>query len=253
MVLEVEKLYFSYNRVPMLRDVSFQVFDSEIVGIIGPNGCGKSTLIKSILCLLDPDSGRVNVDGNSVKEMSINERAASMSYVPQFITPNFSHSVFYTVLMGRKPYIGWTYSEHDRKITLDTLKQMKLDDLGTRLFNTLSGGEKQKTLLARAMAQDCRVMLLDEPTSNLDLKHKKEVMMILKKISNKKKNAVIMAIHDLNLAALFCDRLILLSQGKKVEEGSPVEVITKENLKKIYDVEVDISFHNNNPYIILVP
>ena len=253
MVLEVEKLHFAYNSVPMLRDVSFQVYDSEIVGIIGPNGSGKSTLIKNILCLLNPDSGQVMVDGNRVKELSINERAASMSYVPQFITPNFSHSVFYTVLMGRKPYIGWKYSENDRKITLDTLKQMKLDDLGDRLFNTLSGGEKQKTLLARAIAQDCRVMLLDEPTSNLDLKHKKEVMMILKEIANKKKNSVIMAIHDLNLAALFCDRLILLNQGKKAEEGSPIEVITKENLKKIYDVEVNIAFHNNNPYIILEP
>ena len=253
MVLEVEKLHFAYNSVSMLRDVSFQVYDSEIVGIIGPNGSGKSTLIKNILRLLNPDSGQVMVDGNKVKEMSINERATSMSYVPQFITPNFSHSVFYTVLMGRKPYIGWNYSENDMNITLDTLKRMKLDDLGDRLFNTLSGGEKQKTLLARAIAQDCRVMLLDEPTSNLDLKHKKEVMMILKEIANKKKNSVIMAIHDLNLAALFCDRLILLNQGKKAEEGSPIEVITKENLKKIYDVEVNIAFHNNNPYIILEP
>ena len=253
MVLEVEKLHFAYNSVSMLRDVSFQVYDSEIVGIIGPNGSGKSTLIKNILRLLNPDSGQVTVDGNKVKEMSVNERAASMSYVPQFITPNFSHSVFYTVLMGRKPYIGWTYSENDRKITSDTLKQMKLDDLRDRLFNTLSGGEKQKTLLARAIAQDCRVMLLDEPTSNLDLKHKQEVMMILKEIANKKKNSVIMAIHDLNLAALFCDRLILLNQGKKAEEGSPREIMTKENLKKIYDVEVNITFHNNNPYIILEP
>ena len=106
MVLEVEKLYFAYNSVSMLRDVSFHVYDSEIVGIIGPNGSGKSTLIKNILRLLNPDSGQVMVDGNRVKELSINERAASMSYVPQFITPNFSHSVFYTVLMGRKPYIG---------------------------------------------------------------------------------------------------------------------------------------------------
>ena len=250
-MLKIENLSFSYNKVQVLNDISFNLEEGKILGLIGPNGSGKSTLLKNILHLVKPDLGRITLDNENIAKMSLTERATKISYVPQFTTPNFSHNVFYTVLMGRKPYIGWNYSKEDEEKTREILTQMKLEELSERLFSHLSGGEKQKTILARAIAQNCNVMLLDEPTSNLDLKHKQEFMLILREKVDTRRVSILIAIHDLNLAAAFCDKIILLNRGQKFMEGRPEEVMTKENIEKIYEVSVDVLHHENVPYIIL--
>ena len=253
MGLSIEKIHFSYEDVQVLRDVSFTVNTPGLVGIIGPNGSGKSTLIKNILDFLQPDSGRVMYNCRSVSELNLIEKARTMSYVPQSITPNFSHTVFYTVLMGRKPYIGWSYAEDDKAVAENTLKQMNLYTLRNRMFSTLSGGEKQKVLLARAIAQDCELMLLDEPTSNLDLRHQQEVLTYLCRLSIDNQVTILMVIHDLNLASMFCDRLIMFNEGEKVVEGAPSQVITKELMKSVYNVDVEIIYNEDKPHILLRP
>lgn len=251
MGLKVENLSFSYDDVQVLRDVSFKIDEPCIVGIIGPNGSGKSTLVKNILDILQPDSGKVSFDGRDISQLGLSDKAKIMSYVPQSITPNFSHTVFYTVLMGRKPYIGWTYADSDKTLTDDILKQMTLDSLRDRLFSTLSGGEKQKVILARAIAQSCKIMVLDEPTSNLDLRHQKEVLDYLRNMSGDQKVMVLMVIHDLNLASMYCDRLILLNEGETVIDGTPSQVITKDHLKTYYGVDVEIITNGDRPHVLL--
>ena len=250
-MLKIENLSFSYDKVQVLHDISFNLEEGKIVGLIGPNGSGKSTLLKNILHLVKPDFGRISFDNKNIAEMSLAERAKIISYVPQFTTPNFSHSVFYTVLMGRKPYIGWNYTKEDEEKTREILTQMKLEELGDRSFSHLSGGEKQKTILARAIAQNCQVMLLDEPTSNLDLKHKQEFMLTLREKVGRQKVSILIAIHDLNLASAFCDNILLLDRGQKYLEGKPEDVITKENIENIYGVPVNVIQYNNIPYVIL--
>jgi iron complex transport system ATP-binding protein len=249
--INVENLCFSYGEVQILRNISFSVNEPGIVGIIGPNGSGKTTLVKNISGLLKSDSGQVLITGKNVSKLALSEKARILSYVPQSQTPNFSHSVFYTVLMGRKPYIGWSYSDNDKGITENILNELDLDSLRNRMFSTLSGGEKQKVILGRAIAQNCKLMILDEPTSNLDLHHQQEVLRHLRNLSDKNRVTVLMVIHDLNLASMYCDRLILLDKGKKVIEGVPSQVITKELIKSVYSVDVDIIKNRDKTHILL--
>lgn len=250
MGLRVENLSFSYDQTLILNDISFNAAQGELVGIIGPNGSGKTTLIKNILNILKPNTGNVIVDHQSISELSLTQRAKIISYVPQFSIPNYSHSVYYTVLMGRKPFIRWNYSEDDHNVAIKSLKQLNLISQKDRLLSTLSGGEKQKTLLARAITQECKYMLLDEPTNNLDLRHQKEVMSILKNLAHYQQACILIVIHDLNLASLYCDKLVLLNNGEKVIEGPPQQVITKGNLQDYYGVNMKIVLHNGCPQLL---
>ena len=250
-MLSIENLSFSYRANLVLNDISFNVEKGKIKGLIGPNGSGKSTLLKNILYLERPVAGKNFLNNITIEKMTLKERAKNISYVPQFTTPNFPHSVFYTVLMGRKPYIGWNYAQEDEKKTHGVLKQMGLDELSERLFSNLSGGEKQKVILARAVVQECPVMLLDEPTSNLDLRHKQDLMKALRDMVESQNVSILIAIHDLNLAARFCDEIILLNHGEKVVEGTPREVITKENIEEVYQVKIKIMYEENDPLIFI--
>ena len=251
MRVDVENICFSYGDVQVLRNISFSVNEPSLVGIIGPNGSGKSTLVKNISGILKPESGQVSIYGKKITELKLSEKARILSYVPQSNTPNFSHTVLYTVLMGRKPYIGWSYSDKDKVIAENTLKQLNLHSLRNRMFSTLSGGEKQKVILGRAIAQSCKLMILDEPTSNLDLHHQQEVLRHLRNLSDNNQVTILMVIHDLNLASMYCDKLILLDEGKKVIEGIPTRVVTKELIKSVYGVDVDIIKNKDKPHILL--
>ena len=249
MSLRFDHIFFSYNDRPLLTDISFKVEPSEIVGIIGPNGSGKTTLIKLALGLLKPSQGNIYINEKNITKIPINQLAKFQSYVPQVTNILFSQSVFYTVLMGRRPYIQWSYGEVDKKIVLDTLSLLGISHLKNRSFTELSGGEKQKTILARAVAQGSKLMLLDEPTSDLDLKHQQDVMNSLRFLACEKKVAVLMAIHDLNLASQYCDRLILLDDGAIVANASPFEVLTEKNIEDTYEVRVEIISVRNKPHI----
>jgi len=253
-IINIEKLNYSYGRKEVLKELSLDIDENKLTGIIGPNGCGKSTLAKNIIKYINGKFESFKIMDTDIRELTHKKIAQLISYIPQksIIIPNIS--VFDYVLLGRFPLLknSWdNYSEQDYKIVEKNINLLNIRELKDRNIETLSGGELQKALLARALAQEAKILLLDEPTSALDLNNAVEFMKILKNISIQKEISVIIIIHDLNLASLFCDSLIILKDGKFVEKGSPKEVINEENIKSVYNLECKVCYNENDkPYII---
>jgi iron complex transport system ATP-binding protein len=245
MRLRVNGIDFAYNKIKVLREISFNQKKSEIIGIIGPNGAGKSTLIKCLDRILKVSQGTIGFEDQNLEEMKLRDIARNICYVPQHHDSHFSLSVFDTVLMGRRPFSQTSYSNKDKEKVLEAIKELKLEKFLNRNYNELSGGEKQKVILSRAIAQNGKLMLMDEPTSNLDIKYQKEVMEFLKNHASVKEISVIIAIHDINLAATYCDKLIMMKKGRIHYIGPPSEVLTQENIQEIFDVKVDIIKKDN--------
>lgn len=242
--LTVNKLSFSYESLPVLKSVNLTIDFGEILSIVGPNGSGKSTLLKCINQILKTRQNTVLIDGRDASKMSLKELSKIMGYVPQSSMSTFPLTVFDVVLMGRKPYINWGLSERDYEIVAKTLAFLGIEELATRYFNELSGGEQQKVIIARALAQQPQILLLDEPTSNLDIRHQLEVLGIIKDLSLNLKLSVIMAMHDLNLASRFSDKIIMLKNGCIFAAGSPESVITEENIMAVYGVKAHVYISN---------
>jgi len=250
MKLKIKEVEFSYTSVPILKDVCIELAVSEMLGVVGPNGAGKSTLIKCIDRILKPQRGSILLDGRDIKEMRLMELAKKMGYIPQSGHHSFPATVFDTVLMGRRPHLSWRASERDTEKVLETLQMLNIEELAMRDINELSGGQLQKVFIARALAQGPDVLLLDEPTSNLDIKHQLEVMDIIKNIVREKKISAIMAIHDLNLASRYADRIIMMNSGKIFAAGNPNSVLTPDNIKWVYGVEATVNYNDGRPYIV---
>ncbi len=250
MRLSIKNVVFRYASTPVLENICMEVAPSEMVSVCGANGAGKSTLLRCINRILEPVKGSILLDGFDIKYMKMSEIAKHMGYVPQNASNMFPLTVFEMVLLGRRPYLGWRGSQADVEKVADVLKLMGLEKLAMRDVSELSGGQRQKVLIARALAQEPEVLLLDEPTSNLDIKHQLEEMELLKELVLKKKISVIMAIHDLNLASRYSDKIILMMNGKIVAAGC--EVLTPKNIRKVYGVEVEVINSNNDgcPYIV---
>ena len=253
-IINIEKLNYSYGRKEVLKELSLDIDENKLTGIIGPNGCGKSTLAKNIIKYINGKFESFKIMDTDIRELTHKKIAQLISYIPQksIIIPNIS--VFDYVLLGRFPLLknSWdNYSEQDYEIVEKNINLLNIRELKDRNIETLSGGELQKALLARALAQEAKILLLDEPTSALDLNNAVEFMKILKNISIKKKISVIIIIHDLNLASLFCDSLIILKDGRFIEKGSPKEVINEENIKSVYNLDCKVCYNENDkPYII---
>lgn len=250
MKLEIKGISFSYGGRPALDGVTFGVKEGEVVGFIGPNGSGKTTLIKCIDRILKPKAGVVLVGGGEVGKVGLKERSRLIAYVPQSAYSVFSATVFDTLLLGRRPYISWGLSQRDKEVVSQAISLMGLEEYTLRQFNELSGGERQKVLITRALVQEPEILLLDEPTSNLDLRHQIEVLNIIRWVAREKGITVLMVMHDLNLASRFSDRLILLKQGKVWDGGTPAEVLTPENMRQVYGIEVTVYRNSGHPYII---
>jgi len=229
--IRIRDVEFSYASVPILKNICMEVAESEILGIIGPNGAGKSTLLRCIDRILSPQKGTIYLNEQDISKMSRLEIAKRMGYIPQSTTQVFPATVFETVLMGRRPHISWRCNERDVEKVLEVLHLLDLEGLAMRDINELSGGQQQKVFIARALVQEPDVLLLDEPTSNLDIKHQLEVMDIIKEIARKRGISAIMAIHDLNLAARYADRLIMMKDGMIYAAGEHFSVLTPENNK----------------------
>ncbi|HOT06977.1 MAG: Cobalamin import ATP-binding protein BtuD [Methanosaeta sp. PtaB.Bin039] len=248
--LQAKEIVFGYDSNPVLDSVSFEIAPSKLVTIVGPNGSGKSTLIKCINKIVSPQGGSILIDRREVAKMTRMEVARYLSYVPQSSVRIFPTNVFDTILMGRRPHIGWLGSERDEEKVWDVLQLLNIERLAMNNFSELSGGQQQKVLIARALVQEAEVMLLDEPTSNLDIWHQLDVMNIIRDVVKKKEITAIMALHDLNLASYYSDRIIMMKRGKIVAVGDPHSVITEENIASVYRVQAAVRKLSDRPMIM---
>lgn len=240
MNLSTENIRLSYGAQEILKGVSINGKTGEFIGIIGPNGSGKSTLLKCIYRILKPHAGQVFLDGEELSGISIRNSAKKMAVVAQHNYYNFDFSVMEVVLMGRAPHKKTMERDNakDFQIAQKALETVEMEGFANRSFSTLSGGEQQRVILARALAQQTPCLILDEPTNHLDITHQIQLMKIVKNLEV----TVISAVHDLNIAAMFCDRLYVLQDGEIVGQGTPQEVLTAEFIKKIYRVETEIVY-----------
>ena len=249
--LLIDNISFSYGEMEALDGVTIEVHKGEIVSLVGANGAGKSTLLKCIDRILKPQRGVVLLDGKNIAKISSREISKSIGYISQSTTDIFPFTIFDVVLMGRKPHLDWRVSQQDIDIVMQTLRYLDIEEFGPRYFDELSGGEKQKVLMARALAQEPEVLLLDEPTSNLDIKHQLEVMAIIRDLVREKNISAVMAMHDLNLAARFSDRLVMLKEHQVFKTGMIKEVLNAKNIREVYGVEARVATdHDGIPYVI---
>ncbi len=248
MNLEVKNIQFSYNGHPVLSDISFSLKPGKVVCILGVNGAGKSTLLKCLNRILEPKKGSVLADGNDIKQMSRNKVAGLIGYVPQR-HPETQLTVFETVLMGRKPHIQWALGACDYALVEEVIAQMGIEHLAMRRVCELSGGEVQKVIIARALAQTPEVLLLDEPTSSLDLKNQFEVMRLVRDVVQSKGLSAIVAIHDLNIALRFADSFIFLKDGQ-IHGMCGKKELCSEIINQVYDVNVELSVVNGHTLVV---
>lgn len=252
MILQVKNLNFSYSNQKILENISFAVKKGEIISVLGPNGVGKSTLVKCLAQIYKEQQANVFYKQKSLLEYKPKLLAQEIAYVPQNLEINFPLTVKEFVLLGRKPYIKWNISQEDNQIAAEIMAKLSIENLSKRNLQNLSGGEKQKVSLARALAQKPELIILDEPTSNLDLNHQLELIKILNSLANKKDLTVIVVLHDLNLALNYTDKCLLLNQKKVYAYGKAEEVLTSENIKEVYQVESEIIKKNKKIYILTI-
>lgn len=256
-VLEVRKLSAAYGERTVLENVTFSVRGGEFLIVIGPNGSGKSTLVKAVSGTIKPATGEVTVRGRPLDRYSRKALARCMALVPQIQPAGIPFSVAEVVLMGRSPHLGFfgTENAEDLSIAEQAMSFTGVLELARRKFDQLSTGERQRVLIARAVCQQPRIILLDEPTASLDLAHQVHIMELMEKLRSRDGTTVIMVSHDLNLAAMYADRLLLLKEGRVVSMGSPREVLTGETLEQTYGcgLLVDNNPAKDVPRITLVP
>lgn len=248
MKIKINNLSFSYNCQPVLQDVLLELEKGEVLGVIGPNGSGKSTLLKCIDRILKPKQGSILLDGKEINRFSMRELARFIGYVPQREEARFPVTVFDAILMGRKPFLNWKPSASDMEKVSQIVESLKLESIAMREIGSISGGERQKVMIARAIAQEPQVLLLDEPTSYLDLRHQLEVMDLVKNLAMEGTSSIV-AIHDLNLASRYCSSLLLLQEGRVVAAGGK-EVLAPENIEPVYRVKIQTCCEGKHTLII---
>ncbi|HMK74570.1 MAG TPA: ABC transporter ATP-binding protein [Thermodesulfobacteriota bacterium] len=244
-MIEAHSISFRYHEAWVLQEVSFRVEKGEFVGVIGPNGSGKTTLLKLLHRLLAPQRGEILFELVPMKKMDRRDIAKRIAVVAQETQLLFPFSVIETVLMGRSPYLGRLLfeSEKDLEIARKAMEWTKILPFSERPVEELSGGERKRVFIARALAQEPDVILLDEPTANLDIQHQIEFLDLILTLNRERGLTIVMASHDMNIASEFCDRLILLQEGRIYQMGTPEKVVTKENIESVYGCEVWIDQH----------
>jgi iron complex transport system ATP-binding protein len=261
MFLAADRVSYTYHRrtgvepVNAVCDVSVRIQRGSLTGLIGPNGCGKTTLLKLLGGVLTPDSGVVALDGRDLASMSRRNVARRIAVVPQETHPAFEYSVIEMALMGRHPHLGPFQLEGpgDLSIAHEALAATGTAHLAERSYMTLSGGEKQRVVIASALTQTPEVLLLDEPTASLDLGFQIEIGLLLRRLNQERSATMVMATHDLNLAASLCDTLVLMRSGRVLASGSTRDVLTSAMVRQLYDVEADVREHELAGHLTVVP
>lgn len=241
-MLRIAHLYAGYPSRPVLHDVTLTIAPGQITALVGPNGAGKTTLIRALSGTLPQVRGQVTWQGHDLLTLPPPKRARFLAVVPQARGLPATFTVWQAVALGRTPYLGWLggLGPRDRQAVERALHLTQLTPLAERLLGHLSGGEQQRVLLARALAQETPVLLLDEPTTHLDLRHQVHILALVQRLARQENLAVLMTIHDLNLAARFAQQVALLHQGRLVQQGPPAAVLTSERLAQIYGLPVQV-------------
>jgi iron complex transport system ATP-binding protein len=260
-MLSASNLSYAYSgprggdRAFMLRDVSVSISRGSLAGLLGPNGCGKTTLLKLLSGVLHPQHGAVAFDGRPLRQIGRRELARHVAVVPQETHPAFDYTALEMVLMGRHPHLGPFQLEgpHDLAVAYDAMVATGTADLAERSYMTLSGGEKQRVVIASALAQSPDVLLLDEPTASLDLGYQLEVAALLLRLNRERGVTMVLATHDLNLAAGLCDTLVLMRGGRVRAHGPTRAVLTPSTIAEVYDVDAEVRYHDGAGHLTVVP
>lgn len=253
--LVVRNLVCGYGDKDIVKSVSFFVNRGEFVGIVGANGCGKTTMLRALIGLLPLNDGVIEIYGKNLSEMSRKEISQKVALVPQMMEPIRGFTVAEMILLGRTPYFErFSFeTEDDHSVKRWVIKELKMEDIADTPVTNLSGGEFQRVAIARALAQEPRLMLLDEPISHLDIRYQVKILKLLRKI--RQTRTVIATFHDLNMAARFCQRLILMKNGEIIATGKPDEVLTRENIWKAYRIKAEVRTNpkTKNAKLVLLP
>ena len=248
MEVKFERLHFGYNRKrEILHGIDLNLPSNKFIAVLGPNGCGKTTLVKQINRILRAQSGTVQIGDRQVSQLEPSELAKLIAYVPQMTSGVMNGSVMDTVMLCRRPFIQWNPTDEDLEIVAKSLIRLNISHLSQRLFNQLSGGQKQTVLIARALAQVPDIYLFDEPVSFLDVKNQLEIMAIGRELVEQDGKTVIMVLHDLNMALRFADHVVIMKDGNVFAQGAPRDVITEENILAVYGTHAEIK---NGEYVI---
>lgn len=254
--IDIKDITCGYHNFTVLKNISFKIEAGDFLGIIGPNGSGKSTLLKSISHTLKPCEGAINYGDSNLYSMPNTQIARNFAFVPQDTSFNFLFTVWEIVLMGRIPYLKPMQKEnrHDFELAAESMRITDTFNLKDREVDTLSAGEKQMVIIAKALTQEPRVLFLDEPTSHLDIGHQIKILNLLKELNKNKKITVIIVLHDLNLASEYCDKILLLNEGRVSKIGPPSEVLTYETIESVYKTLVVVNKNpiSGKPHILLV-
>lgn len=247
-MIELNNVSLGYDRRAILHDVNMTARPGQILGLVGPNGSGKSTLIKGMTRTIDLFSGRIFIDGRDVRTIKRNELARLIATVPQDPALPPAFTAFEAVLTGRTPHLGLLRYEGGRDLAIawQAMQATHTESFAERRVSELSGGERQRLVIARALTQQPKAMLLDEPTANLDINHQVEILNLVKGLCLERNLTVIVALHDLNLAAQYCDWMVMLNAGRVYAEGTPSDILTASNIKGVYGAEVSVYPHPVN-------
>lgn len=248
--IKAEDLGASYGDNVIWKHINLDINEPGLISILGPNGVGKSTFMYTINKILEPSSGRILLDGTDVLELGYKDIAKKVAYVPQASGETFAMTVMDTVLMGRYPHSGYSVTQEDLEIAADCLQKMHMGEFALRNFNELSAGQHQRVMIARGLAQQPDLLMLDEPTSNLDIYHQIYTMRLLRDVAHERNMTVLIICHDLNIASRFSDRVIVFRKGSVYADGTAQEVLTEDTIFNVYNVKADIQMVDGRPYVI---